>query len=319
MIKNQEQAEQKIVFLKNMLGKNICAALENDDITEIMVNPDGFVWLESRKEGIYRDSELHEDAAQNFLLQLANLRNLYLNFENPYIETILPFNRERIEGTISPITDRASFTIRKPAKFVYSLEDYLQRKIINQAQFDFISESLVGRKNILVSGGPGTGKTTLTNAIIKKMSEICDASQRILILEDTSEINCEMKNAVSMLTNENISMGTLLRIAMRSRPDRILVGEVRDSAALDLLKSWNTGCPGGIATIHANSDESSLLRLLSLAQEANVPPPYDLIAETIDVLVSIVRDHNHPSGRVVKAVSEMVCYDGKKFQLKTVC
>ena len=265
MIKNQEQAEQKIAFLKNMLGKNICAALENDDITEIMVNPDGFVWLESRKEGIYRDSELHEDAAQNFLLQLANLRNLYLNFENPYIETILPFNRERIEGTISPITDRASFTIRKPAKFVYSLEDYLKRKIINQAQFDFISESLVGRKFILVSGGPGTGKTTLTNAIIKKM------------------------------------------------------GEVRDSAALDLLKSWNTGCPGGIATIHANSDESSLLRLLSLAQEANVPPPYELIAETIDVLVNIVRDPGHPSGRVVKVVSEMDCYDGKKFQLKSVC
>lgn len=318
MAKNQEQTELKIDFLKKMLGRSICSALEDDDITEIMVNPDGSIWFESRAKGMFRDSEIGEFEAQNFLLQLARLRDLFLNFENPYIETLLPFNRERLEGTIAPITDRASFTIRKPAKFIYPLEDYLERKIINKAQFDFICEALIARKNIVVSGGPGTGKTTLSNAIVKKMSEICDPSQRILVLEDTAEIRCEMPNVLSMVTSQNVSMTTLLKIAMRSRPDRILVGEVRDAAALDLLKSWNTGCPGGIATIHANSTESSVLRLISLAQEANVPPPYDLVAETVNVLVNVVRNPKHKAGREVKSISEMKGFNGKQFQFNKV-
>jgi len=311
---NLEQIESKIDFLKKMLGKGICRALDDDDITEIMVNPDGSVWFESREKGMYPGGELGEFEAQNFLLQLARLRDLFLNFDHPYIETLLPFHRERLEGTITPVTDRASFTIRKPAKFVYPLEDYVEREIIDQAQLDFICEALLARKNIIVSGGPGTGKTTLANAIIKKMSEICDSSQRILILEDIAEISCSMPNVLSMVTSQHVSMTTLLKIAMRSRPDRILVGEVRDAAALALLKSWNTGCPGGIATIHANTAESSVLRLLSLAQEANVPPPYNLVAETVDVLINIVRNYNKPAGREVNSISEINEFDGKNFQ-----
>ncbi len=318
MLKNQDQIELKIDFLKKMLGKTICAALENDDITEIMVNPDGGVWFESKSKGMFRDSVLGEFEAQNFLLQLARLRDLFLNFESPYIETLLPFNRERLEGTIFPITSRATFTIRKPAKFVYPLEDYLRQSIITASQFDTLCEALIARKNILVSGGPGTGKTTLTNAIVKKMSEICDSSQRILLLEDTSEINCDMPNVLSMVTSQQVSMTTLLKIAMRSRPDRILVGEVRDAAALDLLKAWNTGCPGGIATIHANSTESSVLRLLSLAEEANVPAPYYLVAETVNILVNIVRNPKHPAGREVKCISELKGFDGKEFQFQQI-
>lgn len=314
MLKNPEQVELKIDFLRKMLGKNICHALENEDITEIIANPDGSVWFESRIRGMYRDSEIGEFEAQNFLLQLARLRDLYLNFENPYLETLLPFNRERIEGTIAPITERAAFTIRKPAKWVYPLEDYLAQKIISQSQYDYISEALIQRKNILVSGGPGTGKTTLSNAIVKRMSEICDPSQRILLLEDTSEIRCEMPNVLAMLTSQHVSMTTLLKIAMRSRPDRILVGEVRDAAALDLLKAWNTGCPGGIATIHANSTEASVLRLLSLAQEANVPAPYDLVAETVHVLINVVRNPKHPAGREVKAISTIKNFHQNQFE-----
>ena len=313
-----EQAELQVGFLKKMLGNRICSALNDDDITEIMVNPDSSVWFESRKNGMYKDSELGEFEAQNFLMQLARLRDLFLNFEKPYIETLLPFNRERLEGTIAPVTDRAAFTIRKRAKTVYALEDYCERGILSQAQLDFIGQAILERKNMLISGGPGTGKTTLTNAIVKKMADLCDESQRILVLEDTAEIQCSMPNVLSMITSTYISMQTLLKIAMRSRPDRILVGEVRDSAALDLLKSWNTGCPGGMATIHANSTESSLLRLLSLAQEANVPPPYELVAETIDVMINIVRDPSHPSGRVVKSISLMKGFNGKTFDCELI-
>lgn len=318
MVAQPEHVELKIDFMKKMLGSRICSALEDDDITEIMVNPDSSVWFESREQGMYKDSELGEFEAQNFLMQLARLRDLFLNFENPYIETLLPFNRERLEGTIAPVTDRAAFTIRKRARCVYALEDYCERGILSQAQLDFIGQAIVDRKNMLVSGGPGTGKTTLTNAIVKKMADLCEASQRILVLEDTAEIQCSMPNVLSMITSPTISMQTLLKIAMRSRPDRILVGEVRDSAALDLLKSWNTGCPGGLATIHANSTESSLLRLLSLAQEANVPPPYMLVAETIDVMINIVRDTQHPAGRRVQAISKMKGWNGLAFECETI-
>ncbi|MBN1684997.1 MAG: P-type conjugative transfer ATPase TrbB [Gammaproteobacteria bacterium] len=318
MEQNQAQIELKVDFLKKMLGKGICAALVNNDITEIMANPDGSVWFESRVKGVYRYGTIGEFEAQNFLLQLARLRDLFLNFDNPYIETLLPFNRERIEGTIPPITDCAAFTIRKPAQFVYPLEDYLKQDIVNQNQFHFICDSLLARKNIIVSGGPGTGKTTLTNAVVKKMSEICDPAQRILILEDIAEIRCEMPNVLSMMTSQQVSMTTLLKIAMRSRPDRILVGEVRDGAALALLKSWNTGCPGGIATIHANTAESSVLRLLSLAQEAHVPPPYDLIAETVNVLINIIRDPKHPVGRRVSSIAEIKKFNGKKMQFHDI-
>jgi P-type conjugative transfer ATPase TrbB len=310
MADNKEQ----ISFLKKMLGMRICEALEDDDITEIMANPNGSVWFESRKNGMYQDTKIGEFESLNFLLQLAKLNDLYLNFDNPYLETLLPFGRERIEGTIPPVSEWAAFTIRKPAKFVYPLETYVEKEIISQDQHVFICKALLSRKNILISGGPGTGKTTLANAIIKKMSEICDQSQRVLILEDTAEIKCEMPNVLSMVTSQKVSMTTLLKIAMRSRPDRILVGEVRDSAALDLLKSWNTGCPGGIATIHANSTEASVLRLLSLAQEANVPPPYDLVKESVDVLINVVRNPTHPSGREVKEISEINGLRGKKFE-----
>lgn len=315
---HSEQTDLKIDFMRKMLGSRICSALEDDDITEIMVNPDSSVWFESREQGMYQDSELGEFEAQNFLMQLARLRDLFLNFDNPYIETVLPFNRERLEGTIAPITDRASFTIRKPAKYVYSLEHYLDHRMLNIAQYDAIVQALMERKNILVSGGPGTGKTTLTNAIVKKMMDVCDSSQRVLVLEDAAEIQCSMPNVLSMLTSLHVPMRTLLKIAMRSRPDRILVGEVRDGAALDLLKSWNTGCPGGIATIHANSTESSLLRLLSLSQEAHVPPPYELVAETVNVMINVVRDSAHPCGRRVQGVSRMVGFNGKTFDCEVI-
>ena len=292
----------KLVFLREMLGAVICSALDNDQVTEVMANPDGTIWLEDRKKGVYQAGNIHPVNAKNFLMQLADYHNQYLTVENPVLEVVLPFAGERLEGTIPPITSAAAFTIRKKAKIVFSLANYLDENIISPAQIAFIKIAIRQRKNMLISGGPGTGKTTLTNAIVAEMATLCESSQRILVLEDINEIQCTMSNVYPMLTSAHMDMRGLLRIAMRSRPDRILVGEVRDAAALDLLKAWNTGCPGGIATLHANSAEASIVRLLSLAEEANVPPPKQLVAETVDVLINIVRDGCHPSGRIVKDI-----------------
>lgn len=293
---------EQLQFLHEMMGTVIYEALKDDQITEVMANPDGSIWVEHREKKVIRVGTIDEVKAKNFLMQLAAFHNQYLTEENPVLEVLLPVSGDRLEGTIQPVTSRAAFTIRKKAKSIFSLRDYLDCKIINKNQYLLIREAIKNRKNILISGGPGTGKTTLANAFIAEMAIICDLSQRVLILEDVNEIQCTMPNVYSMLTSLHVDMRGLLRIAMRSRPDRILVGEVRDAAALDLLKAWNTGCPGGIATVHANSAEASILRLLSLAEEASVPPPKQLVAETIDVLINIDRDGSHPAGRTVKDI-----------------
>lgn len=305
-------------FLKHMLGETVCNAIDDNDITEIMLNPDSKLWLESRKKGKFLAGEIESVRALNFLNQLASIKNLYLNEKQPILETTLPFNEERIEAEIPPIVLTPSFTIRKRANEVYPLIDYLKQGIITKAQFDFICEAIIKRKNILLAGDPGSGKTTFANAIINKMKELCDNSQRILILEDTPEIQCDMPNKVNLYTSKYVSMNDLLRVAMRSRPERILVGEVRDKAALDMLKCWNTGCPGGIATCHANSTEAAILRISSLAQEANVPAPLSLIAETVHVVVNIVSDTSHPKGRVVRRVSELTNFDGNNFKFNHI-
>ena len=308
------QTSQKIAFLQRMLGHRICEALADEDIIEVMANPDGKVWFESRTSGMIEAGKIGEFEAKNFLSQLAGLKERFINFNQPYIETTLPFNNERIEGTISPITKRAAFTIRKPAAIIFTLEDYIDRGIIEGAHADIICDAIENRLNIIFSGGTGSGKTTMTNAAIAKMTEVSDSSQRILILEDTPEIQCEMPNVYPMLTSSHVSMQTLLKIAMRSRPDRILIGEVRDSAALDLLKSWNTGCPGGIATLHANTSDSTLLRLSNLAQEAGIPPPNDLIGEAVDLIVNLKLDKGHPAGRCVDSITRLHGFVGEHFE-----
>ncbi len=299
--------------LKYDAGELVLSALESDDITEIMLNPDGILWFESRSLGMYPAGTMPAFQAKNFLHTIAGIQGLYITEDHPILETELPLDRSRFEGTLPPLTENPSFTIRKRAKSIFSLSDYLHRGIVNQKQVEVIQEAICARKNILICGGPGTGKTTLTNACIHELTKLCDPSQRIVILEDVPELQCAAKNVLSMCTSKNIDMSALLRITLRSRPDRILVGEVRDKAMLDLLKAWNTGCPGGIATVHANGTIAAIQRCCDLAMEANIPKPVSLICETVNVIVSIERDPKHPAGRLVRAVTELKGHKDQDF------
>jgi type IV secretion system protein VirB11 len=145
-----------------------------------------------------------------------------------------------------------------------------------------LRDGVAARANILVAGGTSTGKTTLTNALL---AEVAKSSDRVVIIEDTRELQCAAPNLVAMRTKDGVaSLSDLVRSSLRLRPDRIPIGEVRGSEALDLLKAWGTGHPGGVGTIHAGSALGALRRLEQLIQEAVVTVPRALIAETIDLL-----------------------------------
>src|SRR5690606_20638793 len=207
-----------------------------------------------------------------------------------------------------------TFTIRKKALHVFTLADYVEKEIMTPGQMEAIASGVRNRRNILVVGGTGTGKTTLTNAIIRHMVDV-SPQDRLAIIEDTGELQCTADNAVTMRAVEHVDMTRLLKATMRLRPDRIIVGEVRDGAALALLKAWNTGHPGGVATIHANSAPAGLIRLEQLIAEATQAPMTTLIAEAIDLIVSIERT---ATGRRVKEVVTVEGHDGHNYVTQPV-
>jgi type IV secretion system protein VirB11 len=206
----------------------------------------------------------------------------------PRVSAELPGGAGRFEGLLPPIVTAPSFAIRKPATSVFSLSDYAASGIMSAAEAAMLARAVAERRNILIAGGTGTGKTTLANALL---AEMADTGDRIVLIEDTRELQCTAPNCVAMRTCDGIvSLADLVRSSLRLRPDRIPIGEVRGSEALDLLKAWGTGHPGGIGTIHASSASGALLRMEQLIQEAVVTVPRALLAHTIDLVVVLVRE-----------------------------
>jgi type IV secretion system protein VirB11 len=165
---------------------------------------------------------------------------------------------------------------------VFTLDDYVAKGIMTSGQAGALKEAVAARHNILVAGGTSSGKTTLTNALL---AEVAKTSDRVVLIEDTRELQCKAPNLVALRTKDGvISLSDLVRSSLRLRPDRIPIGEVRGAEALDLLKAWGTGHPGGIGTIHAGTALGALRRLEQLIQEAVVTVPRALIAETINVI-----------------------------------
>jgi type IV secretion system protein VirB11 len=226
------------------------------------------------------------------------------NGANPIIEGELPIAAIRFEGLLPPVARKPCCVMRKPAQVLYTLNDYVRDQILSEAHGDVLRSAVDQRRNIVIAGGTGSGKTTLAGALINEMVERSDPNERYVIIEDTLEIQCRAKNLAQLHTAEGADMTRLVRTTMRLRPDRIIIGEVRGAEALALLKAWNTGHPGGVTTIHANSGKAALTRLSSLVQEAGVPPQPELIAETINLVAFIVRTTN---GR---RVTELVEVDG---------
>ena len=274
-------------MLRSALGPAIAAALEDPQVVEVLLNADGALWVDRLAEGrVSTGLKLsREDAERIIRLVAAHLR-LEVHSGAPIVSAELPETGERFEGLLPPVTPAPVFAIRKRAVLVYTLDRYVEDGVLTAEQAAYLRQAVRERLNIVIAGGTSTGKTTLANALL---DEVARTGDRVIILEDTRELQCLADDQVALRTKPGVaSMAELVRSTLRLRPDRIVVGEVRGGEALDLLKAWGTGHPGGIATLHAGSAPGALSRLEQLIQEAVVTVPRPLIAEAVDVIVMIV-------------------------------
>lgn len=285
--------------LRGELGTTIVDALEDPSVEEIMLNSDGRLWIERQGKGMEQVGVMTAPNATSLMGTIADAMNTTVNWHQPIIEAELPIDGSRFEGLLPPLVAHPTFAIRKKASTIFTLEQYVEQGVMSERQKDCIIEAAINKKNILVVGGTGSGKTTLTNGIIDAITTNCP-DDRLIIIEDTAEIQCNAKNNVILRTTVDIDMLQLLRATMRLRPDRILVGEVRGGEALALLKAWNTGHSGGIATVHANSAAAGLIRMEQLIAETGASNSMaDLIAEAVDLIIFIQRTKG---GREVKEI-----------------
>lgn len=282
-------------MMARYLGPIVTRAFADDDVTEVYVNPqDGCVRIDTRSRGkVDTGHRLDASRVEMFLNAVATHLGTTLGTEHPRLEAEMPvasFGGSRLQGFISPLAQGPCFTIRKPPAVVYSLDDFVVQGVLAPSHRDVLREAVRAHENVLVVGGTGCGKTTFCNGIIREMTSLCPA-ERIVILEDTVELQCSAPDHLALRTAPGTSLAQLVKSTLRTSPDRIVVGEVRDEAALDLLDAWATGHPGGCATLHASSAAGALLRLDRLAQRANVPSQIPLIAEAIH-LVAVLEGGN---------------------------
>lgn len=305
--------DRKAEALRQAMGPVIAAALAEPRVVEVMVNPDGKIWVDRVGEGRrFSGHVLGAADAERILRLLADHSGEVVTRDRPRVSATLPITGERFQGEFMPLVAAPSFAIRKRPELVFTLDDYVQDGAMSPAQAEQIRRAVTARENLLIAGGTGSGKTTLANAIL---AEPAFAEDRVVLIEDTAELQCSAADQVALLTKRSdpvVTMTDLVRDTLRLRPDRIVIGEVRDGSALDLLKAWNTGHPGGLATIHANSADEALTRLEDLIGEVTARIPYRAIAQAVNVILFIERT---AAGRRLKALRRVVGRDAEGYQL----
>ena len=294
-----ESQDRRRAMLRTAMGPVIGAALADPAVIEVMVNPDGAVRLDKVGAGRVDTAERMRGAEVERIIRLvASHVRTEVHAGNPVLSAELPETGERFEGILPPVSTAPCFAIRKPAGKIFTLDDYVTDRIVSPGQADVLRRSVAERKNLVIAGGTSSGKTTLANALLAEVM-----TERVVLIEDTRELQCAAPDCVALRTKPGVvGLADLVRSTLRLRPDRIIVGEVRGPEALDMLKAWNTGHPGGITTVHANSARAALYRLEQLIQEAVVTVPRPLIASAIDVVVFIA---GRGQGRRVETIAEV--------------
>lgn len=318
----QLQAQRLDEKLRREIGGLVLRALENPLTEDVCLNPDGQLWVNELGVGWKVLGRMNGSQASAAMGTIASLKDTVINHDNPILETEFPLDGSRFQGLVPPVVVSPSFAIRTRPRRVFPIEEYISSGILTtkddarnrlrqrhnfrelmdgQSHAQIVMAAIRERKNILIVGSTGSGKTTLVNACLDLIRRYCPLD-RVLSIEDTMELQSPVENSVDLRAFGRVTMLDCLRASLRLKPKRIIVGEVRGAEALVMLKAWNTGHPGGVATVHANDAMSGLIRLQSLVAEATQAPQQDLIGEAIDVVVFIDEDSEHPAGRKVREV-----------------
>ena len=296
---------QKLLGIAQRLPAVAFDALFDPGTIELMLNPDGKIWHEKLGEKMVHICDMRESDADEFIRKIAGYFKTTVTRENPRLEGVLPLDDSRFAGQIPPVVAHTSFAIRRRAVRVFTLEEYVDSGVMTVLQYGSLRAAIQNRQNILVVGGTGSGKTTLGNAVLHEIT-VMEPDARQIIIEDTAELNSTAKNKVNYQTTPDCTMTDLLKTALRMRPDRIIVGEVRGGEAFDLVQAWNTGHGGGFATLHANDCVSGLRRLKSLISQ-HPYAPRDIepdIALAVNVIVNIAKSGTERRIREIVAVRE---------------
>ena len=310
MLREHSRTQNK---LKQDLGQLVLSALSDDVIYEVLLNPDGVLWVDGY-QGKREYGMMTAAAAKNLINTIASVSDEVVTPKNPsfsgelWVEINEEFKLFRFQAFIPPVVPYPAFAIRKRAGRVIALEEYVKDESITRKQEKIIKESVRNRKFILVIGGIQSGKTTFANAILDCIAQT-HPEDRVVIIEDTQELKCNVKDSVTMRSSPVKSMNDLIFDSMRMRPDRIIIGEVRGKEAHSLIKAWNTGHQGGLSTIHANSAQSGILRLEQLVMEAGVAPVPEAIVEAVNVLVFIQKTSKFKIKREVTSILELYGFD----------
>jgi type IV secretion system protein VirB11 len=324
--------------LKRELGETVLQLLVARDTEDIVLNPDSSLWAKRMSKDFERVGAMAPAQAASVLNTIAAWTGTVMNHDRPVLETELPLDGSRFEGIVSPVVRNPVFAIRLRPQRIFTLADYESSGILtgkDDAQnrtgarmsfakavrgadhADVIRAAIGARKNILVVGATGSGKTTLVNAILDELSRIAP-DDRVISIEDTTELQCSVSNYVDLRAVGELSMLDCLRACMRLKPTRIVVGEVRGAEAHTMLKAWNTGHPGGAATVHANDALSGLIRMESLVAEATSAPQQTLIAEAIDLVVFVDQEPGLQAGRKVREVMVVSGYRDGRYEVEYV-
>lgn len=311
--RDDELQERRLDGLRYALGEKVLAALADPSVVEIMLNDDGSLWIESLGR-MRHVGEISASDGMAILNQVSSALNGELSKQNPFVEGELPLNGERFEGVAPPVVERPVFAIRKKSSRLFTLNEYVRSGVLSFAQAEMLRTAIKNRENVLVIGGTGSGKTTFCNALLHELALLCPET-RMLIVEDTRELQCTLQNRAFLRATEWTDMARISMAINRLRPDSVSVGEVRAGGpALALLKLWNTGHPGGLATVHANSAYGGLTRMDQLIQEVSSNPQRVLIAEAVNVTVFLART---PNGRKIKEILRVEGYDSHEYKFIT--
>ena len=303
-----------------LFGPFVTGLMNREDINEIYVNDDGFIWYDSYKEGKVKTKEyLSPKRIRSIIEFIAGRQGKIVNDDIPSLSAEIAGYGSRFQGELPPIVRHPQFNIRKKALQIFTLDDYVHQGVLSPYHKAYLCEAIKERKNILIVGGTGTGKTTFLNALLDSIAKITPY-HRIISIEDLPELQCSAEDYSPMFTKQDTgkdviryNMTKLVEDCMRRSPDRIVLGEVRNGAAFSMLKAWNTGHPGGCCTVHANSAIQGLTRIKSLAEENKDAAGgiNNLIGEAIDVVVCI--SHTDPGngrrGRIIQEVIAVDSYD----------